>query len=301
VAKTIEGFPIQFSLPGGFQDASDVPVWNGRAFSIGRLETPVLSYDVGQSGWTSDLTAFHEDVAPDHYMNRASVLHTLHELSRSVTSNSPTIIDIGCSSGYMLEALQREMPAARIAGADYVREPLQALASKLPGIPLLQFDLTKCPLPDACVDAVTLLNVLEHIERDDLALAHVRRILKPGGVAVIEVPAAPQLYDVYDQLLLHYRRYRMSELLKKIKQSGLEVVSRSHLGFFLYPAFWIVKKRGRRYLHKAADLQKTVVSRNITTAGSHPLMHSLMSFEARLRRHFKYPFGIRCLVTCRKI
>jgi SAM-dependent methyltransferase len=294
-------FPIQFSLPAGAEEGVQPPVWNGRTFRIGPRETPVLCYDVGQSGWTNQLTAFHEDVAPDHYMNRASVAHTLHELSRWVTSKAPVIIDIGCSSGLMIDALRREMPAARIVGADYVREPLQALASKVTGIPLLQFDLTKCPLPDACVDAITLLNVLEHIERDDLALEHIRRILKPGGVVIIEVPAAPQLYDVYDELLLHYRRYRMTELLEKIEKSGLQVVRRSHLGFFLYPAFWIAKKRGKRYLNKAADVQKHVVSQNIIRAGSHPLMHWLMRLEARVGERWNYPFGIRCLVTCRRV
>ena len=147
-------------------------------------------------------------------------------------------------------------------------------------------------------DAIVLLNVLEHIDRDDAALAHVRRILKPDGIAVIEVPAGPALYDVYDKLLLHHRRYRMRELLQKISQSGLRVFEKSHLGFFLYPPFWLTKKRNRRYLHQSEDIQKQIVSRNITTASSNAVMHNLMAAEARLRRLVYYPFGIRCLVTC---
>ncbi len=111
----------------------------------------------------------------------------------------------------MLKVLREEFPHASITGADYVRGPLEALAAKLPGIPLVQFDLTKCPLPDESVDGIVLLNVLEHIDRDDLALHHVARILKPERCSYNGGPGkiGPSLYDVYDKLLLHHRRYRM--------------------------------------------------------------------------------------------
>jgi SAM-dependent methyltransferase len=293
-------FPIAFPPLAG---TAAIPVWNGRGFSIGQVESAVLSYEVGSSGWTDGLTVFHEETAgEDHYIDRASRQHAAKSLHRWLRAGlvSPVIMDIGCSSGLMLKVLREEFPHVSIAGADYVRGPLEALAAKLSGIPLIQFDLTKCPLPDESVDGIVLLNVLEHIDRDDLALHHVARILKPNGVAVIEVPAGPRLYDVYDKLLLHHRRYRMSELLRKIDDSGLRVRERSHLGFFLYPGFWLTKKRGQRYLDQPEAVQKAIVSRNIRTASSHALMHGLMALEAALRGWVYYPFGIRCLVTCQK-
>jgi SAM-dependent methyltransferase len=200
----------------------------------------------------------------------------------------------------MLGSLLEEFSDCCIVGADYVRGPLESLAGTMAGVPLLQFDLTTCPLPDCSVDAVVLLNVLEHIERDEAALFHVARILKPGGIAVIEVPAGPELYDVYDKLLFHYRRYNMQELLEKVARSGLKILEKSHLGFFLYPAFWAAKVRGRRYLSASDEVQKQVVSRSISTVRSQPLMHGVMEFEARLRHWLSYPTGIRCLVTCQR-
>ena len=276
-------------------------VWDGRVFRIDGRESRILSYDIGKSGWTDELTTFHEETAgDDHYIDRASRLHASSQLGRWLKAPSPLIVDIGCSSGMMLKALREQFPDAAVIGADYVRGPLESLGAKLAGVPLLQFDLTRCPLPGSSVDGIVLLNVLEHIERDDAALAHVSRILKPGGVAVIEVPAGPGLYDVYDKLLFHHRRYRMKGLLKLVAGCGLEVLEKSHLGFFLYPGFWAVKKRGRRYLRDTEARQREVVSRNITTAGSHIAMHKLMELEAVLRKGVYYPFGIRCLVTCRK-
>jgi SAM-dependent methyltransferase len=292
-------FPITFPPPAGYTQS---PMWNGRVFRLGDHETSILSYEVGKSGWTDELTTFHEDTAgEDHYIDRASRRHTLEQLRRWLTGSSPTIIDIGCSSGVILRSLREEFPDGVILGADYVRGPLEVLAQNLSGIPLLQFDLTSCPLPDQSVDGIVLLNVLEHIERDEAALSHVARILKPSGIAVIEVPAGPQLYDVYDKLLFHHRRYRMRELLDKVSSSGLKVLEKSHLGFLLYPPFWATKKRGRRYLNRPEAFQRAVVTRNITTARSQPAMHRLMEFEALLRNWVYYPTGIRCLVTCQRI
>ena len=290
--------PMIFPPPdGGTQSA----VWNGSVFRLGDSETRILSYEIGESNWTDELTTFHEETAGgDHYIDRASRQHTLNQLRRWLTATSPTIIDIGCSSGIILQSLREEFPKGVILGADYVRGPLEVLAQNLSGIPLLQFDLTNCPLPDQSVDAIVLLNVLEHIERDEAALSHVARILRPGGIAVIEVPAGPKLFDVYDKLLTHHRRYRMRELVDKVSRCGLKVLEKSHLGFLLYPPFWATKKRGRRYLNQPEEVQRAVVTRNITTARSQPAMHRLMEFEALLRNWFYYPAGIRCLVTCQR-
>ncbi len=62
-----------------------------------------------------------------------------------------------------------------------------------------------------------MLNVLEHIRGDALALRQVHRILRPGGVVVIEVSAGPKLYDVYDELLMHHRRYRLPSLARTLR------------------------------------------------------------------------------------
>lgn len=199
-----------------------------------------------------------------------------------------------------LKALCLEYPNATIIGADYVSSQLEQLAHGLK-VPILQFDLTQCPLSDQSVDAIILLNVLEHIERDAAALAQVARILKPNGIAITEVPAGRRLYDVHDKLLMHHRRYSMRELVDKVSAVGLQVLEKSHLGFFLYPPFWAVKRRNKRDLQESPETQKLIVSQAIRAAKSHPLLHGIMRLEAGLRTVVRYPFGIRCLLTCRRL
>ncbi|MEK7404282.1 MAG: class I SAM-dependent methyltransferase [Acidobacteriota bacterium] len=290
--------PLELPVPPGYFAR---PVWTGNGFRIGDAILRVLSYGGEPAGWTDELTQVHEDVAgEDHYIDRASREHAGDELERWMSTARPVVIDIGCSSGFLLKSLRKRFPGHCLLGADCVPGPLERLAAAMPDLPLMQFDLPSCPLPDGCFDAVVLLNVLEHVEDDLAAVRQVYRILKPGGVAVVEVPAGPHLYDVYDRQLLHYRRYRMGDLTALFQRAGFRVLARSHLGFFLYPAFRTVKKRNQKYLREAPEIQREIVRRSIRRSSNSPLMYGIMKLEAALRRWVRYPAGIRCLVTCRR-
>ncbi len=165
-----------------------------------------------------------------------------------------TLLEVGCSSGFLLRELVEDWPQSLIIGSDYIAGPLHRLAASLATLPLLRFDLVECPLPSESLDAVVLLNVLEHIEDHEAATAQVARVLKPGGVAVIEVPAGPHLYDAYDKYLRHFRRYKLDELCRIVETAGLRIVERSHLGFLIYPVFALTKRRNRRALHASGTI-----------------------------------------------
>jgi SAM-dependent methyltransferase len=249
----------------------------------------------------------HEDAAGGgmHPVDIASRRHARTMLKRHVRAApaEAVLLEAGCSSGYLLEELVVDWPESLVIGSDFIIGPLERLATRMSRVPLLQFDLVKCPLPSSHVDAVVLLNVLEHIEDDAAAVAQVARILRPDGVAVIEVPAGPGLYDVYDKHLQHFRRYRLRDLCRLLERAGLEVVERSHLGFFVYPAFAVVKRRNRRLLNAPPEVQEESVVRSIRksgTSGTGGLLSLAMTLEHRLGAWVRYPVGIRCVVTARK-
>jgi len=72
-------------------------------------------------------------------------------------------------------------------------------------------------------DSVFLLNVLEHIEDDSLAVQHCRFLLKAGGTLLILVPAYKMLFSKMDELLGHYRRYTATSLCTVIAQNGFKI------------------------------------------------------------------------------
>jgi SAM-dependent methyltransferase len=281
-------------------ESSERPVWTGHGFRVGGVYRDILSYEAGESNWTDDLTTFHEDTAgSDHPIDRASRELALSGLAMTASA-TPLILEVGCSSGFMLVRARQRLPHARWIGSDFVRKPLEKLAADVPELPLLHFDLRACPLPDASVDAVLLLNVLEHIDDDARAMHHVHRILRPGGVAVIEVPAGPELYDVYDELLMHHRRYTAKGLRQLLRASGFEVARFSHLGTFIYPPFYAVKQWNKRHLSRARAEQRTIVAREIRSTRSNPVVRALLGLELKLGRYVSWPFGIRCAAVARK-
>lgn len=278
-----------------------VPEWVGKGFRVGDRVVPVLRYSGAESGWSDDLTRMHEESAgSDHPIDCLSRGWALAALRRHVRNATPVLLEIGCSSGFLLSDLSSQFATATVVGSDFLSEPLERLAAHLPGIPLLQFDAVRCPLPTASVDAVILLNVLEHIKDDLEALKQVARILNPGGIAVIEVPAGPHLYDVYDEQLRHYRRYSARALTSLIAAAGLTVAERSHLGFLTYPGFALTKRSNQRLATAGTDVKRRVVEANIANTRRSVLLHRLLSLEAWLGRYVSYPFGIRCVAVGRK-
>jgi len=278
------------------------PKWTGHGFRLGDKNVPILSYEAAVSGWTDELTTFHEKSAGNsHFIDLASRRHAISQVAQYTSKTSPAILDIGCSSGFLLTDLRASFHQAHIMGADVVLGPLLNLAKTSPEIPLLHFDLTRCPLPDDSIDVAILLNVLEHIEDDALAIRRLYRILKPGGIGVVEVPAGPELFDIYDELLMHYRRYKLADLRRLFLDAGFSVLNQSHLGFFLYPGFFVVKQMRRK---KRSDIQEDeiaeLVSQDINETGSNSLFHALMGLELTIGKAISYPFGIRCLITVRK-
>ena len=76
---------------------------------------------------------------------------------------------------------------------------------------------------DKSFDCVILVNVLEHIEDDELALKECFRILRPGGKLFLFVPALPFLFSNLDKIVGHFRRYTKADFLGKVKGVGFRV------------------------------------------------------------------------------
>jgi len=89
-------------------------------------------------------------------------------------------------------------------------------------------DITQMHYQDNTADYFLCFHVLEHIEKDVQALEEIRRVLKPGGIAILQVPidwdaektheySCPDARDVG-----HVRRYGR-DFAQRISLSGFEV------------------------------------------------------------------------------
>jgi len=280
-----------------------IPKWNGLEFMVSGTKHKYIDYSHCDSGWSTELTELHEREGGTgkHPIDNLSRNYALTAMS-SILDHQGIILDVGCSSGYLLNEIKLRYPNANLIGADYLPEIVSRCSEKYQNIPMLQFDLRKCPLPDNSLDGVVALNVLEHIDEDEKALAHIFRVLKPGGMAYIEVPAGPTLYDFYDQVLMHHRRYSRKELIQKSKNAGFEVIRAFGIGWVLFPLFFAVKKKNR-WLEKrlSEEGKKVLVAKAIQKTGGSSLLRFLLNFESAIGMRFALPFGIRHCAVLKKL
>ena len=61
-----------------------------------------------------------------------------------------------------------------------------------------EMDVTRLPFPDNDFDMVICCHVLEHVENDRLAMSELFRVLKPGGISILQVPISPILKETYE-------------------------------------------------------------------------------------------------------
>jgi SAM-dependent methyltransferase len=263
------------------------------------MSEPFASYVLDEHlvNWSAELEELHEESSRAHFIDvwtRRAMLARLGELPPS-----PTVVDIGCSTGYLLEDLRRSIPAASLIGVDLVAGGLRKAHANVPEAQLLQADACALPLEDASADAIVSANLLEHIPDDGRALSEMRRILRPGARAVVVVPVGPGNYDYYDRFLGHERRYARGELASKARAAGLVVLEDVFLGAPLYPAFWMVKQLNRRKRdHLRGSELEARVKHDIARTNDSPLGHLACSLEERLLAWgIALPFGIRGMLV----
>jgi SAM-dependent methyltransferase len=92
-------------------------------------------------------------------------------------------------------------------------------------------DLTQIPFADDSFDVVVCGEVLEHIPDDVTAVGELHRVLRPGGLLVVSVPANPWRYDWVDNWVGHIRRYTQEGLAGRLSDAGFDAVVVEGWGF----------------------------------------------------------------------
>ena len=142
------------------------------------------------------------------------------------------ILDAGCGWGTNLTAL--ESAGYRVTGLDISRRVLEKIDS--PQRRLVEADLFKqLPEDAAQFEALLALDVIEHIDDDAAVVGRLAQLLKPGGLAIISVPALPELYSHFDKIQGHRRRYTPETLRAAFNTSGLTVNSLFYWGRWMVP------------------------------------------------------------------
>ncbi len=198
------------------------------------------------------------------------------------------VLEVGCGVGNFTRFLRDREHVVVTDNNEHYLELLRTAFERLENVRVCRVDWTDPSLDDLRAerfDTIICLNVLEHIEDDDAALATFARLLEPGGRLVLQVPAMRALYGEIDRAIHHHRRYERGDLVAQLQGHGFAIEEAS---YFNLPgiAGW--------YLNSVLLKRRAIPGVQARFAN---LLVPWLRFEQRLRpRH-----GMALLVVARKV
>jgi SAM-dependent methyltransferase len=138
--------------------------------------------------------------------------------------SSGMLLDVGCGSGQTMSWFRARWPGWNTLGLDVAREGIRA-ARAGGERRVLGGSALHLPLPDACIDAVITLDVLQHLPLgggDVQALTEIRRVLRPGGALFVRTNAQAFPHSP-DDPGYNFHKYTTRELRRKLEAVGFRV------------------------------------------------------------------------------
>ncbi len=196
-------------------------------------------------------------------------------------SGNHKILDVGCGTGKNIETFSEY---GICFGIDSSPEAISFCKKR--GIKnVIRGNVEKMPYPNKSFNIVTALDVLEHVD-DSKSLREIHRIIQDKGIIIVTVPAFPQLWSKWDEVLHHKRRYTEKSLKNLLQKNDFKVLKISYMySFLILPVFFIrfIKKFFYKN-HYPSDfkLSNKIVNR---------LLGSISALERFLIPHTNLPFG----------
>ncbi len=184
----------------------------------------------GTSGKLAE--AYRRFVLGDH------VRFVLRALAES--RESGVVVDVGCGGGLFLRMLAER--GVRVAGLDFALSAATA-AWQANGVAAVCGSLGRSPIAAESCAAVTMFHVLEHLYDPAAYLDEARKILKPDGRLIVQVPNA----DCWQFLLFgdhwngvdiprHLIHFRTRDLQALLEDCGFEILRQKHFSWRDNPA-----------------------------------------------------------------
>jgi SAM-dependent methyltransferase len=194
------------------------------------------------------------------------------------------VLDAGCGTGGNFRFLDAY---GEVEGCDYSEEAIRfcGLRGTHTARVASIYDL---PYEEASFDLVTCLDVIEHLRFDLQAFQELNRVLKVGGYLVVTLPFGPHLYNDFDCLAGHLRRYTRDEVRMLLDESGFHPLRLTCYTALVHPLIRYYMWRGsitngrnkptqgmqtvipssNKVLKLAQDLEARIVSRRDLHRGS---------------------------------
>lgn len=139
------------------------------------------------------------------------------------------VLEVGIGTGRLTESLSTTYP---IVGLDSSEDAVSMAKPRIRGR-LIRGTLYNLPIKTGTLSAVIALDVLEHLDDDRAGLEEMLRVLKAGGLILINVPAFQFMWSFWDERLGHKRRYSKRMFRQLLNGEPVEVIYSAYLNSLL--------------------------------------------------------------------
>lgn len=205
------------------------------------IEDKVLGPAAPDLGWVP---------APRYLLRRSRIKRALENLTPS------SLLEVGCGPGMLLHELTAS--GFQCVGLE-TSDKAHRLAVQLARIADKNIDFHTEPQEDWAerFPLIMAFEVLEHIEKDEVALTTWHQWLEPGGTLLLSVPAHMRSWNASDVWAGHFRRYERSQLVSLMRRVGFNADSIECYGFPLANALEAIRARrhaaSKRVLNSVSD------------------------------------------------
>lgn len=203
------------------------------------------------------------------------------------------ILDVGCGTGGFTKMLLEKYDAI---GLD--TSPIAIEYCKKHSIEKLFLGtLDEFPTTDFNIQAITILDVIEHIESDDAIVEQIYKTLPQNGWLIATVPAYKWLWSEHDVLHKHYRRYTKKDFVTLLKKHNLQIEYSTYFNTFLF----IFSALKRIYENIFQKKNKPIDPVDKVPAFLDKIFKAVFLSEKFFIPHIKFPFGLSILVIAKKV
>jgi len=224
------------------------------------------------------------------YTGRRKILAGfVEQICRQVPDRRPRILDVGCGTGANLLMLSEYGDAE---GVDISEDALAFCRER--GLDKVRLGAgEQLPYDDGTFDLVTAFDVVEHMDDDLAGLREMRRVLRPGGRALLFVPTFMFLWGLQDDVSNHRRRYRLPELRRVLEQAGFEIERTTYANITFFLPILMMRQLMRLTGIKAES------ENNINVTALNGVLGSVFGAESWLLKFMNLPFGVSGLCVAR--
>ena len=240
----------------------------------------------------TELLAEFQQIKDRHwwYRGRRVVLRAVLQATLPPDTQGP-LLDVGSGPatnrgllsalGFPIVALDTALAALRPCRSDGYGRPVVGDAGVL-------------PFGDASFGMVAALDILEHLDDDAAAIAELHRVLRPGGIALIAVPAFPSLWGWQDEVSGHRRRYAPPVVQARLREGGLQLIKTTCMNSALALPVWCA----RRLLRWSGRRPRS--ENTLTPTWMDPLLYAIFVAEAPLAARWRLPYGTSIVCVARR-